>query len=161
MKILAIDPGPVQSAYVFWDTETHDFCLRDKFAKGILPNYNLRTIVISEMAASGMDLLAIEMPQSYGKVVGRSMFETCLEVGRFIQVAGVNTLHWGGQIKLYGRPTIKGQIGGRTDAEIRASLRLRYGDAKKGQKLEGVVRDIWSALALATALDERINLKEW
>lgn len=155
MRILAIDPGPEQSAYVLWDTQEHNFISYCFKKMGLVSNKELRCLL--DDVYLPVDLIAIEVPQSYGRVIGRSMFETCIEVGRFIQAA----FHKADKIKLYGRPTIKGQIGGRTDAEIRASLRIRYGEARKGEKLEGVVRDIWSALALAVALEENPKLKEW
>ena len=160
MRIFAIDPGPELSAYVMWDTATHDFISE---RMGLTNNEDVRLAVYNAGCEwSGIDaLVAIETPQSYGIAVGKSMFATCIQIGRFIQVAreGPFTKE---QVKLYGRPTIKGQIGGRNDAEIRASLRIRYGEAKKGCQLYGVKRDIWAALALAVALDEtNIKLKEW
>jgi hypothetical protein len=157
MRILAIDPGPSESAYVCWDTDRHDFWTPGPYEKmGIVSTEGM----IGRLHMILMpDLIAIEMVQSYGMTVGRSTFETALNVGRFMQT--VYNRNPTASIKLFGRPTIKGQIGGKTDAEIHASLRMRYGEAKKGEKLEGVKKDLWAALALATAIDERPTLKEW
>ena len=162
MKICAIDPGPEQSAYVVWDTETHDFCMNGA-------NVEKHAIVSTEgmigrlrvLVRNGIDVVAIEMVQSYGKdfSIGRSTLQTVLNVGRFMQA--VYEVNSAADVRLYGRPTIKGQIGGKTDAEIHASLRMRHGDARKGLKLEGITKDQWSALALATAIDERPTLKVW
>lgn len=152
MKILAIDPGPEMSAFVCWDTYRNDF-ISARLRHGIFENHDLCYFI--RTASKAFKLIAIEMVQSYGMGVGRSTFETCLWAGRFVECGGKN------KIKMYGRPTIKGQIGGRNDAEIRASLRIRYGEAKKGEKLEGVKKDIWSALALAVAITENPNLKQW
>lgn len=160
MKVICIDPGPDNSAYAVWDTEKHGFCMNAAC-------YETHAIVSTEgmigrlrsIVRNGITTVAIEMIQSYGMPVGRSTFQTVMNIGRFMQAAyEVDSF---AVIKLYGRPTIKGQIGGKTDAEIRASLRLRYGEAKKGEKLEGVKKDIWAALALATAIDENPRLKEW
>lgn len=157
MKILAIDPGNEQSAWVRWDTETDSFVESSsrQLDLGLCKNgsfYHSFPIL-----CNGVDMVACEMVQSYGMGVGRTIFETCLFVGELRAL----TRRCGIPFNMYGRPTIKGQIGGRTDAEIRASLRLRYGEARKGEKLEGVKKDIWSALALASALTERPDLKEW
>lgn len=161
MKIMAIDPGPIQSAFVMWDTLADDFIDCSNFGcmkkMGIQKNCLLEEIITAKLSDDVIDISAIEMVQSYGLSVGRSTFETTLQVGRFTRVFSEKLISF----RLYGRPTIKGQIGGKTDAQVRASLRMRYGEAKKGEKLEGVKKDIWSALALATALTENPNLKEW
>jgi len=151
MKILAIDPGPLNSAFVLWDTESHDLLDKD------IINSNELIHALGGNRWS-FDLCAIEMVQSYGMGVGKSIFETCLKVGQMLERL---RFHKDSQVKMYGRPSIKGQIGGRNDTEIRSSLRMRYGDARKGEKLEGVKKDIWAALALAVALEENTNLKEW
>ncbi len=157
MQICAIDPGPSESAYVCWDTDRHDFWTPSPYEKmGIVSTEGM----VGRLHMIPMpDLIAIEMVQSYGMTVGRSTFETTLNVGRFIQT--VYNRNPAARIRLFGRPTIKGQIGGKTDAEIHTSLRMRYGDARKGEKLEGVKKDIWSALALAVAMEENPRLKEW
>lgn len=157
MMLCAIDPGPSESAYVCWDTFTNGFWPPEPYEKmGIVSTEGM----IGRLRLMLMpDLIAIEMVQSYGMTVGRSTFETALNVGRFMQTILYRNPNV--PVKLYGRPTIKGQIGGKTDAEIRASLRIRYGEAKKGEKLEGVKKDIWQALALAVALEENPKLREW
>lgn len=153
MRILAIDPGPQQSAFVCWDTKTHDF---------FGPRMGLdfwESWTAAKIDPEVIGLLAIEFPQSYGITAGLSVFSTCFEAGKICQLLNGNHL-FTGVTKLFGRPSIKGQIGGRSDSEVNASLRMRFGDAKKGCKLEGVKKDIWAALALAVALDERPSLRE-
>lgn len=147
MKILAVDPGPKKHAWVMWDTETHDFC-GGRFGEDIL----------SDDCGGRPGLVAIEFPQSYGVNAGLSLFLTAFQAGR---IAG--RYDDVAPVMLCGRPTIKGQIGGRNDAEIRRSLMMRLGGTKKGEKLYGVKGDIWPALALAVALDENPKLKrvEW
>jgi hypothetical protein len=161
MKILAIDPGTEQSAFVAWDTGKDDFIPTSDIgdSRGLISNDEFYNEIFSILEATRLDVVAIEMVQSYGLKVGRSTFQTVLFVGRL--VGKIENSVYTPKIKYYGRPTIKAQVGGKNDAQIRASLRLRYGEAKKGEKLEGVKKDIWSALALATALTERPNLKEW
>jgi len=167
MRLISIDPGPTQSAYVTWDTEKDDFLEVILYAnKGLINNQDLYASV-PELLSFQPEIIAIEMIQSYGTPLGRPSFETILFVGKltgeFERQGARETFMVGGplKVKYYGRPTIKGQVGGKNDTQIRASLRLRYGEAKKGCKLEGVKKDIWAALALATALTERPNLKEW
>ena len=65
-KILAIDPGNVQSAYMcFYDGKLTEFA--------IMPNAKLRHIIPQFTA----EHLAIEMVASYGMPVGATVFETC------------------------------------------------------------------------------------
>ena len=172
-KILAIDPGSEQSAYVMWDTERHDFVIDGGIGdeaglpideKAILPNEEMHNVVSRAIINIGIELIAIEMIQSYGHAVGRSTFQTILFIGSIMQAAGyemavVPTVI---PVRLYARTTIKGALGGcKTDADVRQAIRQRYGEARKGEKLEGVVKDIWSALALAIVLDENSKLKTW
>lgn len=147
MRILAIDPSPDKHAWVMWDTVTHDFY-------GARMGLDLCGEDSEAVAQSqAPDLVAIEFPQSYGINAGMSLFATAYNAGVIAALVD------GPEVRLYGRPTIKGQIGGRNDPEVRASLRMRHGEAKKGHKLYGVKNDIWAALALAVALDENPNLR--
>ena len=147
MLILGVDPGNEQSAYLAWDTDQ-----QRPLHMGIVKNEELEHFFTTMHPP---DTVVIEFPQSYGLAVGRHIFHTCRWVGRFEAA-----LYRAGNrdVRLIGRPSVKGQIGGRTDAEIRASLRLRFGDAKKGERLEGVKKDIWAALAVCVAIHENPNL---
>jgi hypothetical protein len=166
MILLAIDPGPTKSAYVLWDTEKHDFVRDDdgKSVIGLAENHFVMGFV-HEICTPHQgvrfplpELVAIETPQNYGNQMGRETLETLIFVGRLIEI--VYRLQ-STTTKLYARPSIKGQVGGRNDSEIRSSLIMRYGASRKGEKLEGVKNDIWAALALAVALEENAKLKEW
>jgi len=154
MKIMAIDPGSTESAYAFWDCEKHDFVQVEYFpSKGILKNEQILTLI--DFNAKKVDLMAIEMIQAYGYAVGRSIFETILWIGVFCERSPIET-------RLYTRTMIKSALGGcKTDADVRQAIRQRYGEARKGEKLEGVKTDIWQALGLAIALEENPNLKDW
>jgi hypothetical protein len=154
MKILAIDPGTTQSAFVVWDTDRQEFI---GLKMGIVDN-DLLLKSIDEYAVDA-DLIAIEAVQNYGFQMGRTTIETIMFTGALRQESSV-MCSWA-TVKLYGRPTIKGHFNAKNDATIRSSLRMRYGEARKGEKLEGVKKDIWSALALAVALTENPKLKEW
>jgi hypothetical protein len=149
LKILAIDPSPTIHAYVFWDTGTHDF-YGPRMGLDLFRDMEAAPWGINRW---GVDLVACEFPQSYGITAGMSVFATAYQAGK------VSERFPGKDVALFGRPSIKGQIGGRKDSEINASLRMRHGEARKGCKLEGVKKDIWAALALAVALDENPNLR--
>jgi len=74
--ILAIDPGNIDSAYVVLD-------------KNLVPirfekiNNNELMEKIKKREFSDCNHLAIEMIASYGMAVGKSVFETCVWIGRF------------------------------------------------------------------------------
>lgn len=153
MKILAIDPSPDKHAWVMWDTDAHDF-YGQRMGLDLVGDLSGTS---GQVFAIQANLVAIEFPQSYGINAGLSVFATAYNAGKIAEMV------YPIPVGLFGRPTIKGQIGGRKDQEVNASLRMRHGEAKKGQKLYGVKKDIWSALALAVALDENPALRrvEW
>lgn len=77
-RILAIDPGNIESAFVLMDAETYKPI---RFAKR--ENYD----VLAELCATvGIDACVIEWIASYGMAVGRDVFDTCVWIGRFVQV---------------------------------------------------------------------------
>lgn len=73
--ILAIDPGTTQSGFVMLS------CGR-VMSSGVLPNAGVLKLVAAHDGP-----IAIEMIASYGMAVGREVFETCVWIGRFKQVA--------------------------------------------------------------------------
>src|SRR6185503_10448693 len=75
VKILAIDPGPEQSAFVIWDGVR-------VLDHAIVPNADLFRRLGNGV---GIHTCAIEMIASYGMAVGRETFETCVWIGRFIE----------------------------------------------------------------------------
>lgn len=150
MKILAIDPGPKQSAYVLWNGET---CLEAK----IIVNE-----VIRELLENGdYEQCAIEMVACFGMPVGREVFETCLEIGRFTQCAG--RMH--GEPKLIYRRDIKHHFCNNAkakDANIRQAILDRFGgkEAAVGKKanpgpLYGIKSHLWSALAISLYIQDQ------
>ena len=80
MRILSIDPGSEQSAYCIIDSETYKPL---QFAK--LKNEDLLGILNQNLGI--LDILVIEMIDSYGMPVGKTVFDTCVWIGRFIQMA--------------------------------------------------------------------------
>lgn len=76
MKILAIDPGDVYSGYCIVDYETY---------KPIEFGKIMNEEIIEVIRTKEYDYAAIEMIASYGLVVGKNVFDTCVWIGRFIQ----------------------------------------------------------------------------
>lgn len=80
MKILAIDPGNVESAYCIIDEDTYRPEEFGKVKNEILLNY-----IYSRLSNSvNYYTMVIEMIASYGMPVGKEVFETCVWIGRFI-----------------------------------------------------------------------------
>jgi len=83
MKILAIDPGTVESGFVLFNSET-----RQVVDTGVLENEEL----LGMSAWVDADILVVEMVANYGMPTGRTTFETVLWIGRFIQFAAANKI---------------------------------------------------------------------
>lgn len=145
MRVLAIDPGNVESAYCFIDTETLEPGLFGK-----VENRELLSII----NLSSYSFIVIERIASYGMAVGREVFETCEWVGRFTQAAipAVADYIYRKDEKLHicGNPKAK-------DSNIRRALIDRFAkhDLKngKGTKKEpdwfyGFGADVWAAYAV-------------
>lgn len=148
MRIIAIDPGNMRSAWVeYGDEHLYDYGLQDNQQ------------IIEWLSKDSPDTcLTIEMIASYGMPVGREVFETCVWIGRFIQAwAGLHELVYRKDVKLH----LCGQARAK-DANIRAALIDRFGPGKDkaiGTKkapgpLYGVSADVWSALAVAVTFSD-------
>jgi len=139
MKILAIDPGSTESAFVIFD----GINILDK---GIIPNEQLLDY------SASYDKLAIEMVASYGMPVGKTVFETCVWIGRFIEAhgLGITADHdkvYRQEVKMHLCNSMRAK-----DGNIRQALIDRFGEVgtkKNPGALYGVSSDIWSALAVA------------
>ena len=151
MTILAIDPGPAQSAFVIWDGQA---ILR----KDICANESLRDMLDNTgRYITDPPSLVIEMIGHYGSGMpaGKEVFETCIWIGRFIEC-------WPGQKhELILRATIKTHLCGSArakDANVRQALIDRFGapGVKKAPGvLYGVTSHCWAALALAVCAHDR------
>lgn len=82
--LLAIDPGSTHSAYVIM-REDDMFPL----AHGKIENRQMILEILQFCACNndGNSKIAIEMIASYGMPVGREVFDTCVWIGRFYQMA--------------------------------------------------------------------------
>jgi hypothetical protein len=147
MKILAIDPAPKESGYCIIDDKFNLI----KFGK--VHNEELRNIIKTEE----YDEMAIEMIKNMGmSAVGQSIFETCVWIGRFIELSRkpYNYIYrYEEKMNLCNSMKAK-------DSNIRQALIDRFGEVgtKNNQgKFYGVKSDIWSAIAIGvTYLDKHI-----
>ncbi len=123
MKILAIDPGPIKSAYVIWDAEN-----QKTGGKGIVENGTILHWLKRENSLEGAEL-AIEMIASYGMSVGAEVFETCVWIGRFKE-AWLNRFELKGRVTLIKRIDVKSHLchsAKANDSNIRQAIIDRFG----------------------------------
>lgn len=158
MRLLAIDPGPEESALLMFDDG-----VPTKWQK--LPNN--AALVTLESWGREPHGLAIEMVASYGMAVGAEVFETCVWVGRFLECwiqlrrrAKYPALWervYRRDVKLHLCNSARAK-----DANVRQALIDRYGGKEKaiGKKatpgpLYGISGDCWAALGVAITAAER------
>lgn len=157
MRVLAIDPGNVESAYCFIDS---DALRPGEFGKV------RNTEILSILNLCAYNVAAIERVASYGMAVGKDVFETCEWVGRFTQA--VRTV-WSPVEYIY-RRDVKLHICGDSranDANIRRALIDRFAkhDFKQGKGTKknpdffyGFHRDVWAAYAVGiTYIETKLN----
>lgn len=143
MKILAIDPGTTESAYVVWDAMRGEIIDKGKVSNEDLYN---KSTGLSMCCA----VIAFEMMASYGMPVGKEVFETVLFTGRLIERVNCNAIRalvYRQQVKLHHCHSPKAN-----DATIRQALIDRLGapgTKNKPGPTYGVTKDVWSALAIA------------
>ena len=156
MKILAIDPGNAESGYAV--ISLPDFTLHD-FGKVDNEQF-IRTL---PTLAAECDEIAIEMVACYGMAVGKSVFDTCVWIGRFIEALG-------GRYSYVYRKDEKMCLCGNMrakDTNVRQALIDRYAkfDFKSGKGTKsapdtfyGVSKDVWAAISVGvTHYEKREN----
>ena len=145
--LLAIDPGTTHSGLVI---------MVDGRVTSAQVSENSE--VLAELGIHRATPVAIEMIASYGMAVGKEVFETCVWIGRFVQVAGPD------RVRLVYRKDVKMHLCGTPrakDANIRQALIDRYGgkaeaigSVKRPGPLYGVKSHAWAALAVAVTASE-------
>jgi hypothetical protein len=150
--LLAIDPGPEESAYVVYDTERK---IPTRWAK----------VLNLELDEFDAEMMAIEMIASYGMAVGREVFETCVWIGRFIERWQWADERFETEPELVYRRNVKLHLCDSpraNDSNIVHALYDRYGGSRRaavGVKaspgpLYGMSKDCWQALAVAITAAE-------
>lgn len=140
MKILAVDPGTIQSGYVLFDGRV--------LQSGVMPNEDVLRIIADDRS----DMLAIERIVSYGNVVGDETFQTVHWAGRFQQAWACPD-----EVRLIRRLDVKkalGLMGSAKDKDVLAALLAQIGP--RGTKAapgptHGVSSHAWAALGVAVA----------
>tara|TARA_Y100000310_G_scaffold253561_1_gene260426 strand:- start:280 stop:801 length:522 start_codon:yes stop_codon:yes gene_type:complete len=156
-SILAIDPGPEQSAWIVWQTAASSVIDKATEANATLIER------IREREFSGQPrFMIIEKVESFGMEVGASVFETVYWTGRFCEAWRKSPAHG---FRRIGRKEVKltiCQSMKAKDKNIRWAIIDRFGGKEKaiGKKatpgpLYGVVRHEWSALALAVTWQDQ------
>lgn len=182
-RVLAIDPGPLSSAWLVYDKE-----LRTPVQWAFEPNDEV--LINTQFHPQYISAVAIEHIQHYGRgmPVGADVFETCIWIGRFIEAVGLQS--W----VLIKNPRIRTCLCGTATAngrQIKQALIDRFGGKDKaiggvkcpkckgkgwvgrgrpvcpvcnGQRwahppglLHDLTEHIWSALAVAVCWSEQSN----
>jgi len=147
--ILAIDPGNTESAYVLYDEKT-----RKPVRFGKVENSEILYMMPS--FSIDADKLVIEMIACYGMPVGKSVFETCVWIGRFVQA-------WRKDFEYMYRRTVKMHLCNSVkakDSNVRQAVIDRYeptgggktpqiGTKSKPGILYGMSKDVWAAMGVA------------
>ncbi len=139
MSVLAIDPGPEESAFIYWDGRLKD-------ADGAARNQQLLDVLV--YPNPDVSLVAIEMVACYGMPVGKEVFDTCLWIGRFVQASKIRTtLVYRKDVKMHLCHSMRAK-----DGNIRQALIDKYGPpgTKKAPGATfGISGHLWAALAVA------------
>ncbi|MCE5227917.1 MAG: hypothetical protein LLG05_18915 [Porphyromonadaceae bacterium] len=159
MKILAIDPGNMESAYVLMDENYNPILFGKGPNEELIGHINcLRSTYFEIGEKGGQVILVIEMVASYGMAVGKEVFETCVWIGRFSEQAYKTECPY---LNYMYRKDVKMNLCGQTkakDSNIIQALKDRFGDkgtVKAKGWFYGFKKDIWQAYAVGvTYLDE-------
>jgi len=148
MKIIAIDPGTTQSAFVIWDgVEIID--------KDIANNETLLKFA-RDWPVKPIPMI-IEQIRCYGMPIGATTLDTVFWSGRFWEA-------WKGEKHLMPRLEVKKHLchnGSAKDSNIRQALIDRFGPPgvkKSPGLLYGVKKDIWAAMAIAVTWMDQNDL---
>lgn len=147
--ILSIDPGNIQSAYVIMDND----CKPIKF--GLIDNNDMLNVVKSEK----YDTLVVEMVASYGMAVGKTVFDTCVWIGRFIEAANNRNIPYEQIYRIEEKTTICYDSRAK-DANIRQALIDLFGEVgtkKNPGWFYGFKKDMWAAFAVGYTYIEKIK----
>jgi hypothetical protein len=85
MIVIAIDPGPTESACVLWDGSR----IVDHANPG-----NRELVTLLENPDGCFDHCAIEQIRGFGVMASDALFDTCMWTGRFLQAFGEHRTTW-------------------------------------------------------------------
>jgi len=156
-RVLSIDPGPTESAYVYGDVQNleHPIIESGKVA-------NSRLLDLIRLRRFDPKNISIEEIVCYGMPVGAETFRTARLIGRLEEIV---EQRYGFSPLLVPKPKMSAHLclnRKARDVQIRQRLIDLYGPGRKkaiGRKsapgpLYGVATDVWLALAHAVYLSE-------
>ena len=158
MRILAIDPGNIESAYVIMDdTDFHPVSF------GKLGNEDMRSVIIMDAEGLKVNRVVIERVAHYGMAVGRDVFETCEWVGHFSELARIHGYPVDYIFRIEEKEAVCHDSKAR-DSNIRRALIDRFArhDLKNGKGTKknpdffyGFAKDCWAAFAVGYTYFEK------
>jgi hypothetical protein len=148
--VFAIDPGNIQSGYVFFGVEDEKIHAFGKDDNDVVIGFMRKN-------AAKIAYIAIEEIKGWGKI-GDTIIQTCFWTGRFIQVAK----DLGLPVTLIPRKSVITQLTGNPKANDKDGtdyLKARFEPGLKAKerpyrKLKGFKKDAWQALLLAVAFSD-------
>ena len=156
--ILAFDPGNEQTAYCLIDDD------RKPVDFGKVPNKDALAYLYRQAGNTEIEAIVIEMVASYGMAVGKSVFETCVMIGRLTEAADASYFPVEYIYRIEEKTTICHDSKAK-DANIRQALIDRFAqhDFKNGKGTKkdpdwfyGFAKDEWAAYAVGTTwLDKK------
>jgi hypothetical protein len=145
MIYLGIDPGPVESAFVWWDAESERVIRLESIPVFKLGSFDIKPILC------GVDHVSIEWIECFGMAVGQETFRTVAGIGWFASLLYDGS--W--NLRLVPRRSVKLHLCNSMrakDANVRQALIDRFGPVgtkKQPGKLYGVATHYWAALGVA------------
>lgn len=159
MKILGIDPGTFESAYMLIETEPFEILSFDK----------IENDKIWEILGLELDIIGIEGIVSYGMPMGNDTIQTIFWVGRMYEFINFLSNPSCPKVFIISRQDIKMTIcktvAKVNDSNIRQALIDKYGPQGTKPKpgpTYGIAGDMWSALAVCDHIisNNEENLKK-
>jgi hypothetical protein len=145
MIYLGIDPGPVESAFVWWDSVAEKVIRLES-----IPVFGIDSLTIGPLLKD-VDFVSIEWIECFGMAVGQETFRTVAGIGWFASLLYDRT--W--SLRLVPRRAVKMHLCNSMrakDANVRQALIDRFGPVgtkKQPGKLYGVATHYWAALGVA------------
>lgn len=149
LTILSIDPGNEKSAYVLMNSN------KTPIKQGLIENNDLLEI----MNELNYDALVIEMVASYGMAVGKTVFDTCVWIGRFIEKATQKNIPYSRIYRIDEKIYICHDSRAK-DSNIRQALIDEFGEvgtSKNPGFFYGFKKDIWAAFAVGVTFYKKIE----
>ena len=156
MRILAIDAGSTESGYALIEMPDFRLITFGKVENDVLID------MLYEIPYK-VDAVALEMVASYGMAVGKTVFETCVWIGRFEQALRDNGYKDINYIYRKDEKITLCHSMKAKDSNIRQALIDRYAkhDFKNGKGTKnnqdvfyGVSKDVWAAIAVGVTYFE-------